>query len=44
MAFALYHGYQELSLAVSTVKDLLYKQKFQMPKRQTYMSYFFKSP
>ena len=43
-AFALYHGYQELSLAVSTVKDLLYKQKFQMPKRQTYVCYFFKSP
>ena len=25
------------------VNDLLYKQKFQMPKRQTYLSDFFKS-
>ena len=35
-----YHGYQELSLAVSTVNDLIYKQKFQVPKRQTYVSDF----
>ena len=42
--FAQYHGYQELSLAVSTVNDLLYKQKLQMPKCQTYVSDFFKSP
>ena len=42
-AFVQYHGYQELLLAVSTVNDLLYKQKFQVPKRQTYVSDFFKS-
>ena len=41
--FAQYHGYQELSLAMSTVNDLLHKQKLQMPKRQTYVSDFFKS-
>ena len=38
--FAQYDGYQELSLAMSLVNNLLYKQKLQMPKCQASLSDF----